>query len=317
MCQRILVVRHVWSRHCLAMAAVLGVGLFSPLRSQAQQLTFLNSVAGLSNPNAVAVGTDGSVYVTNPGDHLVNIYSPTGSSTGSLGGFLLGNPTVGSPYGLAVSSSNQIYVSDVGYSDILHGVPTQIEVFTPANSEVAIFGSSGTGNGQFQFPAGIAINSSLGYIYVADFSENRIQAFNFSGVYQFQFGQGILNTPVGMALGSNGNLYVVDGNNNRIDIFNSSGSFLSSFGALGSGPGQFHTPTGIAISSTGMIYVADANNNRVDIFNSSNVFEGSISTAGCVRCRFLMASRLRRPAWSTLPSRCLVTWIVFLILVRG
>jgi hypothetical protein len=275
MCQHILVVRHVWSRRWLAMAAVLGAGLFSPLRSQGQQLTFLNSASGLSNTNAVAVGPDGSVYVDTPGENPYpdDIFSPTlNLLTGFFGGINSNQePYIGSPYGLAVTSS-KIYVSDPGYK--------QIDAFDSFGDYLGAFGSSGTGNGQFQFPAGIAINSSLGYIYVADFSENRIQAFNSSGVYQFQFGQGILNTPVGMALNSNGNLYVVDGNNNRIDIFSSSGSFLSSFGSLGSGPGQFHTPTGIAISSTGMIYVADANNDRVDIFNSSNVFEGSISTAG-------------------------------------
>src|SRR6185312_7651706 len=43
------------------------------------------------------------------------------------------------------------------------------------------FGSAGSGNGQFNDTSGIAIDSS-GNIYVADYSNNRVQKFNSAGV---------------------------------------------------------------------------------------------------------------------------------------
>jgi streptogramin lyase len=278
MSSRNLMRRHDWQLQAFAIVAAIGVAIIAPGQLKAQ-LDYVNSFGGpgttnpLSNPNAIAIGPDGSVYVTNPGANLVNVYTPTGTYSSFLGSILFGTGIIQTPYGLAVSSSDLIYVSDA--------TKQFVRVFTSADMvAVPEFGAPGSGNGQFQFPAGIAINSSLGYVYVADFDQNRIQVFNTAGTYQFQFGEGTLNTPVGMSLDSAGNLYVADGNNNRIDIFNSSGTFLSSFGSLGSGPGQFHSPTGVAVSATGMIYVADANNNRVDIFNSAQVFQGSISTAG-------------------------------------
>jgi DNA-binding beta-propeller fold protein YncE len=263
----------------IKLAGVLA-GLFIPTGALAQQLSYLNNLGFLYNPNAAAVGPDGTVYITDPGDHVVNIYSPTGTPEGGLGLDEFGHETIDIPYGLAVSSSNAIYISDAGNNNLVDH--PQIEVYVPpyTTNQQNSFGTSGTGNGQFTFPAGIAVNSALGYVYVADFDENRIQIFDTTGTYIDQFGQGILNTPVGLSLGSNGNLYVADGNNNTIDIFDPYGNQISSFGSLGSGPGQLHSPTGVAVSATGMIYVADANNNRVDIFNSADVFQGSVSTAG-------------------------------------
>ncbi len=49
------------------------------------------------------------------------------------------------------------------------------------------FGSLGSGNGQFNFPEGIALDSS-GNIYVPDTSNHRVQKFNSVGAFQLKFG---------------------------------------------------------------------------------------------------------------------------------
>jgi len=49
------------------------------------------------------------------------------------------------------------------------------------------FGSFGTGNGQFQVPQGVAVDSA-GNIYVADTRNSRIQVFDSSGNFLFKFG---------------------------------------------------------------------------------------------------------------------------------
>ncbi len=242
-----------------------------------QQLTFLNSFGGsgssnaLSSPNAVAVGPTGLVFVTNPGLNLVDVYNTTGAYQNDIGPTILGNLNQ-TPYGVAVTSSNVVYVSNAAGQTV--------RPWTPTGNPGPAFGSSGTGNGQFTFPSGIAINNTLGYIYVADFTQSRIQAFSTAGVYQFQFGQGTLNTPVGMSLDPSGNLYVADGNNNRIDIFSSTGTLQKTFGSLGNSPGQFHAPTGVAVGATGITYVADADNSRVEVFDASQTFQESTTTAG-------------------------------------
>src|SRR5262245_9461033 len=49
------------------------------------------------------------------------------------------------------------------------------------------WGSQGTGDGQFNFPAGVAVNSA-GQVYVADFGNHRIQKFDANGNFITQWG---------------------------------------------------------------------------------------------------------------------------------
>jgi DNA-binding beta-propeller fold protein YncE len=61
-------------------------------------------------------------------------------------------------------------------------------------------------------------------IYVADSSNNRVQVFNSSGVFQSTFGSfgsgnGQFISPSGIAVGSGGSIYVTDNNNDRVQVF--------------------------------------------------------------------------------------------------
>jgi DNA-binding beta-propeller fold protein YncE len=49
------------------------------------------------------------------------------------------------------------------------------------------WGTSGSGNGQFNGPAGMALDAS-GNVYVADLGNNRIQKFTGAGVYLTKWG---------------------------------------------------------------------------------------------------------------------------------
>ena len=95
-----------------------------------------------------------------------------------------------------------------------------------AETFLSSFGSSGSGNGQFNDPFGIAIDSS-GNIYVVDLINNRVEKFNSADVFQSQFGSlgsgnGQFNQPGGIAINSSGNIYVTDQNNNRVLEFSAS-----------------------------------------------------------------------------------------------
>jgi len=63
----------------------------------------------------------------------------------------------------------------------------RIQKFNSSGIYQSQFGSFGTGDGQFYWPKGIALDSN-GNIYVVDTENNRIQKFNSSGIYQSQFG---------------------------------------------------------------------------------------------------------------------------------
>ena len=145
----------------------------------------------------------------------------------------------------------------------------------PANGFYAFikkWGTQGSGDGQFVYPHGIAIDSS-GNVYVADSGNSRIQKFTSDGTFIREWGSGGTGTgdgefyePTAVAVDSSGNVYVADVGINRIQKFTSDGTFIKKFGTEGSGNGQFRIPWGVAVDSSGRVYVADDHNFRIQVF---------------------------------------------------
>lgn len=144
-----------------------------------------------------------------------------------------------------------------------------------------------SGNGQFNNPQGIAIDST-GNIYVVDYGNYRVQKFDSSGTYITQWGShgsgnGQFRDADGLAVDSSGNVYVADGGNYRVQKFTSDGTYLTQWGSYGSSNGQFRNGDGVAVDSNGNVYVADTNNNRVQKFSSDGKYLtqwGSYGDAG-------------------------------------
>ena len=163
---------------------------------------------------------------------------------------------------------------------------------TPPSFEFS-FGSSGSGAGKLDYPAGVATESA-GNVWVADEENNRVAEFNSQGEFVLVFGKevnktkvessgteaeknlctaasgntcqagkagsanGQISLPLGIAFTSSGNLWVTEAGNDRVQEFNTKGEYLAKFGSEGSGNGQFSEPHGIAIAASGDIWVSDA-----------------------------------------------------------
>ena len=56
----------------------------------------------------------------------------------------------------------------------------RVQVFDSSGHFITKWGSLGTGDGQFDSPYGIAVDSSTGNVFVADTFNNRIQVFALS-----------------------------------------------------------------------------------------------------------------------------------------
>ena len=123
------------------------------------------------------------------------------------------------------------------------------------------FGTMGDGTTNFNSPTGIALDQE-GKIYVADFGNNRIQIFDFSGnFYPF--------IPVnGHAHGieiAKDLIYVAVWGNPKIDIFTTDGTKVSSFST-------HEKPGDIAINNHGEIYVTSYGTGTIQIFD----FNGNV-----------------------------------------
>ncbi len=136
------------------------------------------------------------------------------------------------------------------------------------------WGGTGSGEGEFQYPTGIAIGAG-GNIYVADTGNDRIQVFSSTGTYVTRWGgsgtgNGQFRGPRGIAVAANGNVYVADGSNDRIEVFNSSGTYITQWGSTGIGNGQFHGPSWVAVGEGGAVYVVDSD--RIQVFTGDGAY---------------------------------------------
>lgn len=147
-----------------------------------------------------------------------------------------------------------------------------------------MFGSAGTGNGQFSRPKGVAVDSE-GNVWVADSQNNRIQKFSSKGEFLMMFGSagsgpGQFSMPMDIAFTADGKLWVTDSGNSRVQEFDSSGKYLGQFGSYGTGAGKLVYPKGIAIAPDGTIWVTDHLYDRVEQFTATGGYIRSIGDAG-------------------------------------
>ena len=154
----------------------------------------------------------------------------------------------------------------------------------PPPAFLRTWGTTGSGNGQFNYPVGVAVDSS-GKVYVVDSVNNRVQKFSAAGAYLTQWGStgsgnGQFVNPRGVAVDADGNVYVTDGNNHRVQMFTSTGTYVTQWGSSGTGNGQFNAPFGVAVDAAGNVYVTDYNLNRVQKFTSTGTFLTTWGTSG-------------------------------------
>ncbi len=143
-----------------------------------------------------------------------------------------------------------------------------------AKGVVATFGESGTGAGQFTFPAGVAINQATGDLYVADVGGDsdgqRMLQFTAAGDFVRAWGWGV-------ATGAE-----------AFEICTSD----CQAGIRGSGDGQFSfqiedpsslartTPQVAVDQSDGSVYVTDTLNGRVQKFTATGAYVGQFGGSG-------------------------------------
>jgi RHS repeat-associated protein len=165
-----------------------------------------------------------------------------------LGGFL-GQGVSSAGLHLAQSYYPSIFSSMIGST-----IPADYEPLQEGY-EYLIWGSTGSGQGQFDGPHGISVSDD-GYVYVADYSNYRIQKFDDQGDFISEWGSegagpGQFDGITDLTVDSQGLVYVTDRYNHRIQVFNSDGSFDFEWGYDDDIPFQ---PIGIAVHND-MVYV--------------------------------------------------------------
>ena len=142
---------------------------------------------------------------------------------------------------------------------------------------VTEWGEQGSGDGQFSVPDGIAVDN-LGYIYVSDYYNSRVQKFTSDGTYITQWGSpgsgdGQFSRTNGIATDPSGcYVFVSDEGNHRIQKFTCDGVYITQWGTFGNGDGQFNNPVHIAVDLSGKVFVVDIFNCRIQKFTNNGTY---------------------------------------------
>jgi tripartite motif-containing protein 71 len=182
-----------------------------------------------------------------------------------------------------------LYVADAGNN--------RVQIWNITNPASASYfatvgtGVSGSGNDQFNYPTGVAVDANK--IYVADSGNHRVQIFDrTTQAYQNTIGTGTVgnangqfNNPTDVAVDSAGNIYVAEHSNNcRVQMFDSSLAYVRTFGTTGvpyvTDGSHYNQPAGIAFASDGSMYVVEARGQRLLKLNSAGTMQWSVGEAG-------------------------------------
>ena len=120
-------------------------------------------------------------------------------------------------------------------------------------------GSYGKGRGEFNDPFDVKFDSA-GNMYLADFSNERVQVMDINGRFIRAFGQegkGKLRGPSALLKNIivDNFVYVSDWSNNCIVVYETSGQFVTSFGRYGHKEGEFDRPYCITSCADGFIII--------------------------------------------------------------
>jgi tripartite motif-containing protein 71 len=230
-------------------------------------------------PEAVAVDTQGNVYVADQLSYVVQKFTAAGVFEAEWGSYGAGPGQFGPIGGLATDAAGDVYVVDSSHD--------RIEKFDPGGEFLTAWGKRGSALGDFAFgssqnpsqPPGGGIAVSGQHVYVADSGNDRIERFNLEGGEPLAWGTygsgpGQFSYPRGVAANEN-EVIVSDDDNHRIEKFSPEGAFEAQAGSAGDGPGEFGFPYGVALDSAGDVYVADDSNDRVVKLSPQLTFAGA------------------------------------------
>jgi DNA-binding beta-propeller fold protein YncE len=131
-------------------------------------------------PHSVRIDADGNVWTVDAGSSVILKFTPQGKKLQeiSVGEIATGDkcafPTLCGTTDIAFGPNGRLFISD-GYGN------ARILEYASDGKRVKVWGSAGTGPGQFQIPHGIAYEGKT--LYVADRGNSRVQRFDLDGHY--------------------------------------------------------------------------------------------------------------------------------------
>ncbi len=201
----------------------------------------LATAARLNSPRGITVASNGDFYIGDRSNNkvrkvialtgIIMTYAGTGTAGYSGDGALATLARLNRPQGIHLASNGDLYIADALNSAIRKVAAVTGIITTYAGTGTAGFSGDGGAatSAQLNAPEAMHLNS-VGDLYIADTVNNRIRRVSAGGTITTVAGTGTagsvgdggsataaqLDTPRGIAIGSNGAYYIGDRNNNKI-----------------------------------------------------------------------------------------------------
>ncbi len=279
----------------------LGNGTLRSAKSSDDVISTVASAttAGLNFPLAVAVDSQGNLFIADSRNNRIRKVSPAGIITTVAGNGVPGFSGDGGPataaslnypYDVAVDPQGNLFIVDLNNNRIRKVSPAGIITTVAGNGvpgSIIVSGDGGPATAaSIGYPYGVAVDSQ-GNLFIAD-SGNRIRKVSPAGIITTVAGsvngtQGFSGdggpataatfySPSGVAVDSQGNLFIADIGNNRIRKVSPAGIITTVAGRGGSGfsgdggpatAARLNVPSGVAVDSQGNLFIADFSNSRI------------------------------------------------------
>jgi len=255
--------------------------------------------AQLNSPLGTAVALDGTLYISDFGNHRIRKVAPNGVITtiaGSTAGFSGdGGPAsaarISGPFSMARDTAGNVYFVDYNNLRIRKIAPNGIISTVAGTGKATMSGDGGPATSADSYPGWMALGPD-GSIYFTDDGNSqsggykRIRRVAPNGRISTVAGTGVagytgdggpatsaqLRSAEGVAVDAAGTIYIAEGYGNRIRKVDTTGAIytFAGTGVAGStGDGgdaisaRLNYPSGLAVDASGNLYVADTSNVKI------------------------------------------------------
>jgi sugar lactone lactonase YvrE len=289
-----------WALPRILVALAMAPAFANPTLAQTQ-----TTLTSLILPSALVFDPAGNLYFAETGSHVIRKFTPAGvlttvAGTGVQGfsgdGGLAIAATLDSPQGLALDSSNNLYIADTNNHRVRR-IAANGMIATVAGTGAPGFSGDGAvaTSAALDRPTALTLDS-LGNLYVADANNHRIRRISeATGIISTIAGNGIqgfsgdngpatlaaIDSPCGLAVDSANNLYLADTHNSRIRRVDAATAVITTVAGTGT-PGfsgdnglaiaaTVALPRGLALDPAGNLTLADTANHRIRLVSTAGI----------------------------------------------
>jgi len=211
----------------------------------------------------------GLLFVVDTNNHRIQVFScdDDGSFKFTFGGKGNEPGQLQYPFGIATDHDHDRILTVESGNDRVQSWSLSDQSF------LSCIGHHGSGDLEFDFPRGIAIDKHHRIIITDKYNHRLVFLSSIDLSFLFSIGKhgsqpGEFSMPSGIAIDDDRcRIIVADSNNHRVQVLSSiDGSFLFEFGSEGNQPCQFKHPLGVCIANQGRIIVADFFTYRLQAF---------------------------------------------------